>query len=265
MLKNPLNESRVREMLTTRIIGRELIYRASTGSTSNLAKELAGRGAAEGLVVVADEQTAGRGRMDRRWLAPAGTCILCSILFRPDLAPQNANRLTMLCALAAADALAKVAGLRAALKWPNDLVVGEESWRKLAGVLTDTGILGEKLSFAVVGIGINVNVHVDALADLAPNATSVMAETGQFTDRETLLAALLAGIENRYTPLRSGENPLTEWATRLATLGRRVTATTAQGALTGIAEAVDEDGALLLRTDEGRLVPLAAGDVTLHA
>ena len=257
-----LNENRIRSALTTRVFGREIVYRARTGSTNDLAKELAAQGAAEGLVVVTDEQTAGRGRMSRRWLAPAGTSLLASILFRPNLAPLRANQLTMLCSLAAADAVTQVAGLPVALKWPNDLVVGETAWRKLAGVLTDTGILGDQLSFVVVGIGINVNLPPRALPELAPNATSILAETGRATDRASLLAALLAGIERRYDRLRSDESPHAEWAARLATLGRRVTATTSQGTLTGIAEAVHENGALLLRTEEGALVSLAAGDVT---
>lgn len=283
-----LNASRIQAQLATRIFGRNLIVLPQTGSTNDVAKERAVQGAPEGAVVLADEQMAGRGRMGRRWLAPPGTCLLCSILFRPDLPPTQAQRLTMLCALATADAVEEAAGLQVWLKWPNDLVVKTKSqtpkpkpqgWRKLAGVLTETGVGASivnsesripnpeladwRLEYVIVGIGVNVNVAPQDMADLAPDATSILAETGQEVDRITLLATLLAGAEMRYARLQSGESPHTEWAARLATLGQRVQAATSGGKVTGVAEAVDEDGALLLRTSDGALHRLMAGDVTL--
>ncbi len=242
---------------------RQVIYLPATGSTNDVAKRLAAQGASEGTVVVADEQTAGRGRLGRRWLAPRGACLLCSILLRPQLPPTRANRLTMLCSLAASDAVEKVAGLPVALKWPNDLITQSPTWKKLAGVLTETGIVGEQLEFVVVGIGINVNVPPETLPTLDPRATSILAETGKEADRVALLATLLAGVEARYERLRTGENPCAEWVVRLATLGQRVEATTSAGTLAGVAESVNEDGALLLRTPDGKLHRLLAGDVTL--
>lgn len=266
-----LNTGRVQALLTTTVFGRRLVYRAQIGSTNDLAKELAGAGVPEGTVVVADEQTAGRGRLGRRWLAPAGSALLCSILFRPTLPLRSAPQLTMIASLAAADAVASVAGLDVALKWPNDLVVtsggssAAPDWRKLAGLLTETGVMGERLDFAVVGLGVNVNLPAEMLPEIAPGATSLLAETGRWVDREALLAALLAHIEGRYADLQSGRSPHAEWAARLATLGRRVRATTAGGSVEGVAEAVDADGALLLRATDGTLHRLVAGDVTLAA
>ncbi len=122
-----LDPQRIQAALTTSVFGRELVCLARTGSTNDVAREMAAEGAPEGTVVVAEEQTSGRGRMGRRWSAPTGTCLLCSILFRPDLPPARAQWLTMTCSLAAADAVHEVAGLRAALKWPNDLVVKYQS------------------------------------------------------------------------------------------------------------------------------------------
>jgi BirA family biotin operon repressor/biotin-[acetyl-CoA-carboxylase] ligase len=307
---NQLDASRIQAQLTTRTFGRNLIVLSQTGSTNDVAKERAVAGAPEGVVVLADEQTAGRGRMGRRWLAPPGTCLLCSILFRPDLPPAQAQRLTMLCALAMADAVEDVAGLRAWLKWPNDLIVkiqGQspkskdqslkpkdqsprikaqgprakaQGWRKLAGVLTETSMVGLqgpdlkaqgpesesagwRLEYVVVGIGVNVNVAPQDLAGLALDATSVLAETGRKADRAALLATLLAGVEVRYARLQAGESPHAEWATRLATLGQHVEVITSEGKVVGAAEAVDEDGALLLRTSDCVLHRLTAGDVTL--
>jgi len=274
----PLDFSIIQSALTTQVFGRELAVLLRTGSTNDVAKDLAAQGVPEGTVVVADEQTAGRGRLARRWLAPPRTCLLCSLLFRPDLPPIQAQRLTMLCSLAAADAIEQVAGLYVHLKWPNDLVaksqIGKSAspqirnpqsaiWRKLAGILTETGITGERLDFAVVGIGVNVNVGPGALPSLAPDATSILAEVGRPVDRVALLVALLAGVERRYQALRAGESPHREWAARLATLGQPVVVSTSAGVLTGVAESVDEYGALLLRLPDGGLRWLLAGDVTL--
>ena len=272
-----IDPSRIQAALTTRVFGRHLVALPSTGSTNDVAKDLAAQGVPEGTVVLAEEQTAGRGRMGRRWMAPPGTCLLLSILFRPHLPPAQAQRLTMLCSLAAADAVEQVAGLRVSIKWPNDLVVKaqgpnlksqvskpqSQTWEKLAGVLTETGVLGERLEFVVVGIGINVNVEPVVLPTLAPGATSVLARVGQPVDREAMLVALLSGVERRYEMLRAGAGPHREWVARLAMLGQPVEAATSDGVLTGVAESVDEDGALLLRTPAGALHRLLAGDVTL--
>jgi BirA family biotin operon repressor/biotin-[acetyl-CoA-carboxylase] ligase len=182
----------------------------------------------------------------------------------------------MLCSMAAADAIQEAANLSVALKWPNDLVArsrvwksASAEWRKLAGILTETELVKadsedrHALAFVVVGIGINVNVPRDALPRLAPDATSILAETGRETNRTALLTALLEATEARYGRFRRGENPHHEWSKRLVTLGRHVRVATAEEVLHGVAEAVDEDGALLLRTARGSLRRLLVGDVTL--
>ncbi|MBC7227582.1 MAG: biotin--[acetyl-CoA-carboxylase] ligase [Thermoflexales bacterium] len=243
------------------------IHLASTTSTNDVARDMAARGAPEGTVVTADYQTAGRGRRGRRWLAPPGTSLLCSVLFRPTSdagAPSHATDLTMLCALAAAGAVEAIARLPVSLKWPNDLVVVRgDSWRKLGGLLAETGVSGGRLEFVIVGVGINVNIPTDALPDLAPDATSILAETGQMTDREALLDRFLNEVKSCYERWQAGERPWAEWAARLATLGRRVRVVTAEGEKHGIAEGVDEEGTLLLRTSDGRLHRIRAGDVLL--
>jgi BirA family biotin operon repressor/biotin-[acetyl-CoA-carboxylase] ligase len=257
--------------LSTRILGRELTYLPRTGSTNDVAKKLAIQGAPEGTVVVTDEQTAGRGRLGRRWLAPAGTCLLCSILFRPNLPPPQTQQVTMLCTLAATDAIKETAGLHVWLKWPNDLIVQSPTsnlqppeWKKLAGILTETGLTGKHLDYAIIGIGINVNVELEMLPSLDPNATSILAETGQAVDRGALLTRFLVEVEQRYEALKAGKSPHQEWASRLATLGQRVRATTSEETLVGVAESVEKDGALLLRTPDGVRHRLTVGDVSLH-
>lgn len=266
-----LERARIETLLRTVHWGRNLILLERTGSTNDVAKGMAAEGAPEGTVVVAEEQTAGRGRLGRRWVAPPGTCLLCSLLFRPALPLSRANWLTMLTSMAAADAIREQTGLRVDLKWPNDLVVPARgadgrtrAWRKLAGVLTETGVRGERLDFVIVGIGINVNVPPDLLPGLAPDATSVLAETGREADRALLLATFLREVERRYEALWTGKSPYREWAARLATIGKRVRVTTSTASFVGVAEGVDEEGALLLRTEDGICHRLLAGDVTLR-
>ncbi len=243
------------------------IHLPSTTSTNDVARDLAARGAPDGTVVITDYQTAGRGRLGRRWLAPPGTSLLCSILFRPPADPGRSPHptdLSMLCALAAADAVEKATGLPVSLKWPNDLVVVQgESWRKLGGLLAETGVSGDRVEFVIVGVGINVNVPAESLPDLAPDATSILAETGWETDRDLLLDHFLDRVASRYARWRAGERPWAEWAARLATLGRTVRVVTPEGELHGIAEAVDEEGALLLRIPGGALHRIRVGDVLL--
>jgi BirA family biotin operon repressor/biotin-[acetyl-CoA-carboxylase] ligase len=177
----------------------------------------------------------------------------------------------MMSALASADAMRTTAGLAVGLKWPNDLVVpaaggqpAAPGRRKLAGLLTETGLAGEQLEYAVVGIGINVNVSKDVLPSLAPDATSLLAEIGRPVDIPTLLGSLLQGVEHRYRLIQEGHSPYSEWAANLTTLGQSVVASTAAGSVAGVAERVDERGALLLRTSDGALRRLTAGDVSLR-
>ncbi len=247
--------------LSTGLIGRRVLVYPRLGSTNEEAKRLAEAGEPEGTLVVADEQTAGRGRLQRTWWAPPGTALLMSLIFRPDLAPPQAQRLTMLCSLAVCDAIAGMTRLAPAVKWPNDVLLGE---RKVCGILTELGIEGTRLAYAVVGMGINVNVDFSEAGGLAYTATSLAQELGYEVSRLELLRAILGGIEERYARLRAGESPHAEWAARLVTLGQRVVVTTPGGQLSGVAEGVDADGALLLRDESGALRRILAGDVTLR-
>jgi BirA family biotin operon repressor/biotin-[acetyl-CoA-carboxylase] ligase len=239
----------------------ELAYHPRLGSTNDLAKERARQGASEGLLVIADEQSSGRGRRGRNWWAPAGSALLTSLLFRPPLPPTQTQQLTMLCALAAADAVAETTSLGVGLKWPNDLVIGG---RKLAGLLTESAFQGDQLDFAVVGLGLNFNTDLaDAPQFLAP-ATSLRIELGQPLDRLELLLAYLNGVARRYARLKTGTSPHKEWASRLSTLGQSVTAHLGDQTLSGLAQGVDADGALLLRAADGTVHRLLAADVSLR-
>lgn len=260
-----LSSEGIREGLRTTFVGHELVYLEEVESTNAVARRLGQEGAAEGTLVVADYQSAGRGRLGRRWQAPPGSSLLLSLLFRPSLAPAQMQRLTMACGLAVADAIEARTGLRVGLKWPNDVVIGG---RKAGGILTELELQGGAVAFAVVGIGLNVNLDPGTLADLPedtrPPATSLSQALGQPVPRLTLLLTLLEAVEVRYLALRQGRSPHREWAERLTTLGRRVVVSGAGRRLEGVAVGVEADGALQLRLDDGRLEAVWAGDVSLR-
>lgn len=184
----------------------ETIHRfETTDSTNDRAKELARQGAPEGVVVVSEAQTAGRGRYGRSWESPAGKNLYFSILLRPKMTVEEAPRLTVVSGIAIAKFLRKEIPLQATLKWPNDIYYRS---RKMGGILSELEIEKEKLSFVVVGIGLNLNSHAgDFSPDLQKTATSLFLETGREWDREKLLRAFFPYFEEEYRRF-----PETEWA-----------------------------------------------------
>lgn len=255
-----LSAASILDGLGTRYIGRKVGYWPELGSTNDEAKRLAGEGAPEGTLVIADYQTRGRGRLDRGWVAPYGSSLLMSIVFRPQLAAHQIQRLTMSCGLAVADAIEQQTGLRAGLKWPNDVVI---AGGKAGGILTEIEVKGIEIDFAVVGIGLNVNLDPALLpADAPVQATSLSRQLGTEVPRLPLLWVVLEKIEERYSALRTGQSPHREWAARLVTMGRPVVIAGAGPVVEGVAESVDVDGALLVRLADGCLERVVAGDVT---
>ncbi len=260
-------------------LGRDLRYYPEVASTNDLAVEAGRAGAEAGLVIVADLQTAGKGRLGRRWQAPAGTSLLVSMLFRPrEPFAYHASRTTMVCGLALVDAVREVAACLAQLKWPNDLIVTGDAllplpeeegrgggWAKLAGMLSEVGLDEDgQPATLVVGIGLNVNVPAGALPGLAPNATSLLALGGRKISRLRILDHVLTGIERRHARLLEGEDPLPAWRASLAWLGQPVEVRAPGEDVMGIATGVDDEGGLLLRLPDGRTRRFAAGDVTLR-
>ena len=252
--------SRLERALKTTYMGRRLVYYSSVGSTQDIARREAEAGAPEGTLVLADEQTAGRGRLGRSWASPAGQNLYLTLVLRP---PMHAlKRLTMVAPLAVARAVAETTGLQAGIKWPNDVWIGR---RKLSGVLLESEVQGEQVRYCLLGIGVNVNLDVEAIPELAEIATSLLRELGREVSREDVLASLLAHLESLYEAVRRGETPLEEWRARLITLGQEVTARFGDQVEEGLAEDVDEEGRLLLRRPDGSRVAIEAGDVTLRS
>jgi BirA family biotin operon repressor/biotin-[acetyl-CoA-carboxylase] ligase len=236
----------------------EPLLLSETGSTNDVAREQARRGAKAGFVVAAARQTRGRGRLGRSWESPEARGLYVSILLRPELAAADAGRLTVLASVAAVDAVETVSGRRPGIKWPNDLVMGG---RKLAGLLIETEQGRDRgLAYAVIGLGVNVRQRVDDFSEeLRHLATSLYLETGQLYRRADVLVALLHALEER---LRKPFAEVREaWAASSLTLGQQVSLTTARGLRQGQALGLDESGALLLRNDAGEVEAVTAGDM----
>jgi BirA family biotin operon repressor/biotin-[acetyl-CoA-carboxylase] ligase len=248
----------LRESLTTSFVGRRLEYRAVLGSTQDLARELAQAGAAEGTVILAGRQTAGRGRLERSWVSPGGGIYL-TVVVRPPA--EHLKALVTIAGLAVARGIERVAGLETSLKWPNDVLVGG---RKIGGILSESELMGQSVSYALVGIGVNVNADMVAYPERAPLATSVMTELGREVSREALAAGILNEFEALYLAAQAGEPIHKEWRARLGMLGKEVRVHFGEQVEEGLAEDVDRDGNLILRQADGSRVAIAAGDVTLR-
>ena len=251
----------LRARLHDRRFGKPLHFFERIGSTNDEALALAKGGAPEGTLVLADEQTSGRGRRGRNWSSPPGTNLYLSLVLRPTFSPRHAPELVPAVAVAAAEAM-RAAGAPAEIKWPNDLQIGG---KKVAGILTELSARGDRIDFVVVGLGVNVNLAPDMLPpELQDVATSLAAALGRDLDRATFAADLLAHLQTWIDLHASrGFDPVRErYAALSATLHRRVCVTEGETTLEGVAEGIDEGGALLLRKDDQTLLRIHTGDVT---
>lgn len=214
-------------------------------------------GEPEGLIVIADEQTAGRGRAGRTWVASAGRNVLCSILLRPDVPPEHLGTLPLEVGIAVAETVESFVVERCRLKWPNDVLVID---RKISGILIQSRISTGRIDFVNLGIGINVDAARESLPD---GATSILAERGAPVGCTTVLDALLMRLNARYAAfVATGGNPdLTEWRSRAQMLGERVTVIAGEQTVNGVFEDVDPVGRLVLRLGSGEQIRLTHGDV----
>jgi BirA family biotin operon repressor/biotin-[acetyl-CoA-carboxylase] ligase len=258
MGESSLSPLAITDNLGTRFIGQRVIYYPSLPSTNDAAKEEAQKGAKEGTVIVADEQTAGRGRIRRGWLSPPGS-ISFSIILHPEVA--YLPPLIMVASLGVVHCIEKVTGLKAEIKWPNDVLIKD---KKVCGILIESEVKGRQVDYAVLGIGVNVNLRLSDFPEILPSATSLSHELRREVSRLDLLRCLLAEIEKLYLALPSGDAVYREWRDNLVTLGKKVKVSSGETSYEGIAESVASDGSLLLRQPDGSLRKIVAGDVTLR-
>ncbi|WP_420627304.1 biotin--[acetyl-CoA-carboxylase] ligase [Candidatus Leptofilum sp.] len=269
---NELAATAVSQALSTRWLGQAYQFFPEVDSTNDLLKEMVQQGSEDdpptGLLLLTEYQRRGRGRLERRWDAPPGSSLLLSMLFRPNWPAEQTNWLTMLVSVAATEAIAAHTDLTVRLKWPNDIVVQQSGqWHKVSGILQEGGFGADgRLQWAIVGIGINVNIPAAQLPDGITPATSLLAATGQPVPRLPLLATFLQKVEKLYDAVGNGRSPHPQWQEKLINLGQPVHVTQAQTGhqLHGIAEATDPAGHLLVRDKTGQLHTVAAADVTLQ-
>src|SRR4030042_185854 len=202
--------------LDTRFVGQHIIYYHSLPSTMEEARKAGWHGAEEGTVVIAEEQTAGRGRRQRMWISPQGGIAL-SIILRPSV--QHLPQMIMLASLAVTAAIEAVTGLKAGIKWPNDVLIGR---KKVCGILIENQLRGGNLEFTVVGIGINANVDISSYPEIADIATSLSLEKGQPVSRIELVQKLMVEVEKLYLDLKAGQSLHQRWREGLGILGQMV-------------------------------------------
>ncbi len=250
----------------TRVIGRDIQVFQETTSTNDVVEKLARDGVAEGVVVFAESQKRGRGRLGRKWLSPAGKGLWFSALLRPAMRPQEATRLTVASATALRRAIHGTTGLDAEIKWPNDILIGG---RKVAGILTELSAELDQVKYMVLGIGVDVNVNPGEWpAELRKTATSLKVELGgRAVDRAGLAVSIMRELDADYS--RVGSETFTsladEWEEHCGTIGCEVVIRTGERSIHGRAESLGEDGALLVRTEHGHLERVVGGDVTLES
>jgi BirA family transcriptional regulator, biotin operon repressor / biotin---[acetyl-CoA-carboxylase] ligase len=248
----------------TKVIGRDIRVFEQTTSTNDVIEKLARDGVKEGAVVFAESQTKGRGRLGRRWLSPVRKGLWFSILLRPELRPQEATQLTVASATALRRAIQQQTGLRPGIKWPNDILAGG---KKVAGILTELNAELDRVRYVVLGIGVDVNLGPGEFPpELRKTATSLKIESGKTISRSELATAILRELDADYARISDGKFTAVadEWEAHCQTIGRQVTIQIGDRKIRGRAESLDDDGALLLRTEHGHLERITGGDVTLE-
>jgi BirA family biotin operon repressor/biotin-[acetyl-CoA-carboxylase] ligase len=238
------------------IIGSEILVFEETSSTNDVIARMARTHPGEGLAVFAESQSRGRGRHGRAWISPRGKGLWFSVLLRPKIKPAAATRITVLASVAIAYAIRQISGVEARIKWPNDVII---NGKKVAGILTELQVETDEVIAAIVGIGIDVNCLREEIPELA---TSLFIETGQPQDRTALAATVLSTLQNFY--FAPFETVIAEWARLCVTLGRQVVVTIGDRSIEGQAQALDGDGALLLRKDNGHIERIIGADATIE-
>ncbi len=258
MAENELLPEVIQGQLKTLFVGQKILHFSQVDSTMDVARKEALWGAPAGTVIVAEQQTAGKGRLQRNWLSPAGGLAL-SVIFRPNL--DNLPYMIMIASLAVAEAIRKTTGLKPQIKWPNDILIRE---KKISGILIENDIRKNDLKYCIVGIGVNVNIRVANFPEIATLATSLSDELKKQVSRLQILVALLSELDRLYQQLSRRSVIWEAWQKQLITIGQKVQVNMGGRTYTGTAESVTHDGSLLLRQKEGGVVRVIAGDVNLQ-
>lgn len=244
-------------------LARNLFFQEETGSTNEDIKQLAKEGAVSGTLAVADMQTAGRGRRGRVWLSPKGESIYMSLLLRPACMPNQASGLTLVMALAVAEAIEELEAGKSGIKWPNDIVM---NGRKVCGILTEMGLAQNTIDYVVIGVGINVNQSFFE-EEIAKTATSIALELGKNIERTELIGRILHYFEQEYAEYEKtwDVTGLADKYNRyLVNQGRQVRVLDPKGEYEGVALGINSQGELLVKRENGEIEEVYAGEVSVR-
>lgn len=258
-----MTEAELKSRMEGAFCGGCLEYREEVDSTNNLAKRLAEEGAADGTLVVAENQTAGKGRRGRGWISEKGTGIWMSLMLRPEISPASASMLTLVAALAVADGIEEVTGLNPKIKWPNDIVI---EGKKVCGILTEMSAELERIHYVVIGIGINANME-ELPEEIRETATSLCQQAGERVNRSQVVAAVMKAMETYYEDfLKTGDLSLLlqKYQEKLANKDREVTVLAPAGNYQGICLGIDKTGELLVRRNDGTVNRVVSGEVSVR-
>ncbi len=265
MVSSPdlLSKYELESRMATAWLGKEIVYKETTGSTNADVRRMAEDGAENGLLVVADAQTSGKGRRGRQWESEKGTNLYFSMLLKPDIAPDKASMITLVAAYSVAKVIEKNTGLDAKIKWPNDIVVGK---KKVCGILTEMNMERDYIHHIVVGIGINVNEEEfpDEIRDMA---TSLKKEVGQIVSRANLLCDILLQFEKDYSAFLAAEDLkpfIDDYNKMLVNKGALVKVLDPKGEFSGIAGGINEEGMLIVFKENGHIEKVYAGEVSVR-
>lgn len=260
-----ISENEIRLGLDTDFLGQTIHYKDVLPSTNVKALQLAAEGAGEGTLVVTDEQTSGRGRMNRAWHSPSGKGIWMSFILIPDIPVVKTPQLTLIAAVAVSQALEEESRLQVQIKWPNDILC---NGKKIVGILTELQADADRVSSVIIGIGINVNQNEsDFPAELQSIASSLSIEQKTTFDRARIIQAILKKFEDRYLEFLSHGFKIIKplWESYAAITGKEISARTLQGVFTGKSLGIDDEGVLLLLTNDGDIKKIYSADIDLHS
>ena len=255
------NETTIADQIHTKWAGKTVHFARETDSTNLWIKRLAKEGASEGTLALAEFQSAGRGRLGRSWEVPEGTSVMMSILLRPKFEPQYAPTLTLVMGMAVAKAV-KSLGFDVSIKWPNDVVV---SHKKICGILTEMGVRDGKIDYAVIGVGINVNIK-EFPEEMADKATSLYLESGKEFDRSQIPGLVMEAFEEYYEKFAATcdlSGLKEEYESILANYDQPVRVL-AKEPYEGVARGITDGGELLVEKTDGTIVAVSAGEVSVR-
>jgi len=241
--------------LSLSVIGRSILYYPVLESTVDTAKGMAMAGVCEGTVVLAGQQTAGRGRMGRLWVSTPGSSILMSVILHPAVSQLAA--LNMLAGLAVVRTIERLGAVRAAIKWPNDVLL---NGRKVCGILVENTFAAGELQASIVSPGLNVRLDVSPFSEIRDAATSLSSELRRDVSPEEVVPLLIKEMDRLYSDLQQGAPVFEQWLSRVETLGKRVTVRSGDSVEEGFAESILADGSLVLRRSDGSVVTVVTGE-----